>query len=295
VVAADQQTGAEVAAAHGEDVDQRGAGGRLDDRRGGGGSADGEHHGARLRRHADRVVLPRPQPGRDGELAVRLRVGQQRGQAVDAVVAGPDLAAGRYVRLAVDAAHQRAALAGDEPVRHGDDPGRRRHPAFGQRGGQRPLADPVVGDADDDLLGVQRGRGKRRAVQHQVRAAGQDRLVLPGRRLALGRVDHDDRRQVLPAAGVEHRAHLAGEREPGAAASAQVDAVGQADQLPRGQRREAAVHLLVGDQVQTAVLVEPGGDPRRADAGDRRDLVSAHAVTPPGRMWMACCVIAPLP
>ena len=75
------------------------------------------------------------------------------------------------------------------------------------------LADAVVGDADDDLLGVQRGGGQRGAVQDQVRAAGQDRLVLPGRRLTLGGVDHDHRRQVLPAAGVEHRADLAGERE----------------------------------------------------------------------------------
>jgi hypothetical protein len=92
-------------------------------------------------------------------------------------------------------------------------------------------ADAVVGDADHDLLGVQGGGRERGAVQDQVRAAGQDRLVLPGRRLALGGVHHDHRRQVLPPAGVEHRAHLAGEREARAAPAAQLDPVGEPDQL----------------------------------------------------------------
>ena len=107
-------------------------------------------------------------------------------------------------------------------------------------------------------------------------AAGQDRLVLPGRRLALGAVDHDDRREVLPAAGVEHGADLAGEREAGAAAAAQLDPVGEPDQLAGGQRREPAVDLLMGEEVQAAVLVEARGDPRNADRGDRRNLGRAQ-------------------
>jgi hypothetical protein len=109
-----------------------------------------------------------------------------------------------------------------------------------------------------------------------VRPAGQDRLVLPGRRLTLGGVDHDHRREVLPAAGVEHRADLAGEREARAAAPAQLDPIGEPDQLAGRQSRETAVHFLVSDQVQAAVLVEARGDPRCADAGDRRDFLGTH-------------------
>src|SRR3712207_7744074 len=60
----------------------------------------------------------------------------------------------------------------------------------------------------------------------------------------------------------EDGADLLGEREAGAPAAAQFDAVGQADQLAAGQRGEPAVHLLVREQVQPAVLVPPRGDAR---------------------------------
>ena len=51
--------------------------------------------------------------------------------------------------------------------------------------------------------------------------------------------------------------------------------------LTAGERGESAVHLLVGDQIETAVLVEARGDPRNADAGDRRDLLCAHYCASP--------------
>ena len=86
--------------------------------------------------------------------------------------------------------------------------------------------------------------------------------------------------QVLATAGVHHSADLAGEREPRAASAAQLDPVGEADQLARGERREAAVHLLVGDEIQATVLVEARGDPRDADRRDRWNLSSAQLASP---------------
>src|SRR2546430_3512727 len=46
-------------------------------------------------------------------------------------------------------------------------------------------------------------------------------------------------------------AELARDREPGAAPAAQVDALGQADQLSCGQPPDRPEHLLVGVQVET--------------------------------------------
>ena len=111
--------------------------GHLDHGRRGGRAADGQHApcrappGCRPRCTPTGRAGPRSPAGRTSRRWTAGWAGRQH-----AVVAGPDLAAGRDVRLAVDAADQRAALAGDEPVRHGDDPGRHRHPALGQGRGR---------------------------------------------------------------------------------------------------------------------------------------------------------------
>ena len=66
--------------------------------------------------------------------------------------------------------------------------------ALGQRGEHRRLADTVVGDADNDLLARRSARATSAAPSRiEVRCAGQQHLVLPGRGLALGGVDHHDR------------------------------------------------------------------------------------------------------
>ncbi len=222
-----------------------------------------------------------PMPGGDGELGVRLGVRQQGGQPADAGVAGALLGAGRDVRQAVDAVDERAALAGDEPVRHRDDRGGHRHPAFLQRLGQRGPAHVVVGDADDDLLRVQRERGQRGAVQDQVRGAGEQHLVLPARRFPLGGVDDHHGGEVLPLAGLQHRAQLAGEREARAALALEVDRLGEPQQRRRFHRADRAVHLLVGEQVEPAELGEAGGQAGLADAGDRWDRgLPRHRASP---------------
>src|SRR5919112_4373897 len=56
--------------------------------------------------------------------------------------------------------------------------------------------------------------------------------------------------RVRIALSFQDAADLAGERETGAAAATQLDPVREADELPGGQRREPAVHLLVRDEVE---------------------------------------------
>jgi hypothetical protein len=109
-----------------------------------------------------------------------------------------------------------------------------------------------------------------------VRRPGEDDLVLPAGGLTLGGVDHHHRAQALPAGGVEDRLHLACEREPGTASTAQVDRVGEPDQVLDGQWAQVAVHLVVRPQVEPAELAEPRGQPGLPDAGDRRHEIGVH-------------------
>ena len=73
-------------------------------------------------------------------------------------------------------------------------------------------------DAHDDLVGADRARGERRAVEHEVRLPLQQRDVLATERLAFGAVHDDDR----TAGGQRATARiLSAVGKPGAAAAAQ--------------------------------------------------------------------------
>ncbi|SCL68248.1 hypothetical protein GA0070606_4746 [Micromonospora citrea] len=263
-----------------EDLPQPGAGGALHHRRPSRRAGDGQQHRSGLVVGAERRVLVRAEPGGDRELGVRLGVGQQRGQAADAGVAGPSLGARRDVRQAVDPVDQCAALAGDEPVRHGDDAGGHRHATLPERLGQGAVAHPVVGHAHDDLVGVQRVRGQRRAVEDQVRGPGEQHLVLPARRLALGGVDHHHSREVLPLAGLQHRAELPGERESRPSLAPELGALGEPEQVGRLHRPERPVHLLVSGQVEPSELGEARREPGLAEAGHRGHGRTRHLASP---------------
>jgi hypothetical protein len=125
----------------------------------------------------------------------RLDVVDQRGPPVDAALEGPRRRAGGRGRAAVEPVHQRGLLPGDVAGRDRGEPHLHRRlgpPALGEGAGDgAERRGGRVVDADDHLLGADRGRSQQRPVQDQVRGGREQQLVLAAGRLALGAVDHD--------------------------------------------------------------------------------------------------------
>ncbi len=238
---------------------ERDAGGHFHHGGAAGGAADGQQDGARLVRGAVGGVAFLPQHGEDGQLGERLGVGQQRGQPVHSALRGPALLARRQCDLAVHGVDQGAPLTRYEPVGHLDhaddllevrfSPGR-----LGHRGRHGAVRHP-----DDDHLGGQGPRGQQRTTQHQVGRTEQQHLVLGAARLALGAVDQDHRFALAGGRVVDHRTHLAGERERGPATAPQVDAFHHFDQLARGHTAHGPKDLLMRREINALKAIQAGG------------------------------------
>ncbi len=292
VVAAHQDTLARIEAAQLQDVGQRGPEGRLDDR----GTSDGQHHGAGLGRQADRAVFQRAEACRHGELGVGLGVREQGGHAAQAPLTGPDLLSGRQSRPAVQAVDHGGALSGHEPF------GQSLHPhlpacgaAFRDGRAQR-LLHVGPGDADDDVVGADRGGGQQGSVEHQVRDVQQQRLVLEAAGLALTGVD-DDRGPRVAALGRAHDgAQLPGEGETGPTATAQVDVLGEVDEFVRPVARHLAVRGQMRHTVEPGGLVETGQESGSAHTAEAGALEAAHSRHSRVANWSpSIAVVAPSP
>ena len=271
VVAADQHAVTRGRLADVENGTERHAGGHLDDCRAGGGSAHTEQDGAGFLRHADRRITLGPEQREHGELREGLGVGQQRRQAVHAALGRERLTARRHRALPVDGPDQGAALSRDEPLRHFDDP--HQVPQARLRGDgriQRPVGQLVARHPDDDLLGPDRLRRQRGTGQDQVGRPHQEHLVLEASWLALGGVDHHDRRLTALARRVDDGLQLAGGRECRAAVTAQIDLLRHRDELGLRQPRQPAEQVPVGLQVQPRIPIEPSGHPGCSDPHDGR-------------------------
>ena len=222
------------------------------------------------------------------QLRERLHVRQQGRAVPRPAVAGVRLAAGRQRGVPVHGVHQRARLSGHEPVRHlhhahhapQDRLGRGR---FAHRAGR----DAVV-DRDEDVPRLQGpGRGHRPA-QDQVGRPEQEHLVLGAARLAFGPVDEHDRPPLALTGRPPDRGELAGDREGGASAAAQIDPLGHPDQLLRGQPRQLAEDRLVSHQVYPPEPVQAGGQPGLPDGEDLGRVGRHHEG--PGTCTSSCPV-----
>ena len=122
-------------------------------------------------------------------------------------------------------------------------------------------------DAHVDLARTDDGRGEHGSVEDEVRSAGGEEVVLAGRRLAFGGVDHDD-----TAAGAGDRGQLRGGREGGAATARQARPLDLRAEGSHARRRDRAEAPRVGGQVGGAVVEadETGGAARRARARAHR-------------------------
>ncbi len=163
-----------------------------------------------------------PRPGDHRDVGQRLGVVDQRAAAADAEGGALVGSEGRQGATRVDPADERRLLPGDEavgrPHEHlGDRRASRRGPfGHGRRDGGGDLL-AAFGHADRDPTGAARRGEELGAVEHQVRRAQQEQLVLVAVRLALHRVDED---RAAPAGGVRH-GQLDRRREPGPAAPRQ--------------------------------------------------------------------------
>ena len=210
----------------------------------------------------------RGEPGRaeanqHGDLGERLDVREQ-----GALAGGVFAPAGGKRRAAADGADERARLATNKATLydlHLDLPrvGTFLDRALDGRGGG------VVMHGHHDLGGVDRGRHRERAVEHQVRSAAQQGAVFLAGRFALAAVDDDH------ALGAGQCPQLGRERERRPAATGQPAGVEQAQQVCEVGGGQRSVRGQVGGQVERREPVEPGEQPRRTD---RPDLVGGRAV-----------------
>ena len=209
-------------AAPGRYLHHRGTAGRA---------ADGQQDGTRLRARAGRGIALRTEHREHRQLGEGLGVGQQGGTSVNPALAGPDLAARRKRRAAVDGVDQGAGLAGHESLGNLHYP---RHPPQGRLGRHRlphRTSDQGIGDADDERVRPQRPCRRQGPVQDEVRRPQQQHPVLLAPRLAFGAVHHDDRSALARPGRPQHGREFPRDRERGAAAAAQVGLLGQGDQL----------------------------------------------------------------
>ena len=133
----------------------------------------------------------------------------------------------------LDPAHDRAGLAGDEPVRRGadDDPHLVQAGAAPFGGGlAEDVADVTVRD-DHRLAGADHLRGEHRAIEDQVRRPGHQHLVLGAGGFPFGAVADHHR-----GAPGRHRGQLARGGEPGTAPAGQPGPVHLGDQRPQVPR-----------------------------------------------------------
>src|SRR5487761_64758 len=145
----------------------------------------------------------------------------------------------------------------------------------------------LLADAEDDLLGAHRSRGKHGPVEDQVRASCHQQAILPAVRFALGAVG-DDHRGSMRCGG--DRAPLESDWKARAAAPGETCAYQQLNQGVAALRQRAEPGHVLRPSLAPSRGVRASEQLRRAHRGSRRstaswneDLASARGSREPVR------------